>query len=400
MRHLMTGILLMVIISISAQAQQKQAMEEAEKLVENKKYKSAFELLQQADPDNQNPEILIQKTDIVLNYFVTSISHMMFALKDLEQDENVMQYRKQGGDFSLFMFDVDSLTRRMINQRSGTHPLYKNLADFWFDVYLRYGNSRDNQESALDSVRKYARMAISTGADNYTTYYQLALCYTMDQKFSDAIPLFNKSISKNDTFATSHYNLAYAYLYNEQQSNALVHANRAYELYKDSAQKADAARMAGVTLMEMNRPQKAKVFFEKSLVYAPNNYNTLQNMLQLYLAAAEQQKADSTAMEIFALAPDNPRVADDLSNIYQQENKTEAFVAMMKKNLANFSEYAEIRGNIYFAMAKVRMKTKPKEAEQYLLKAKESFAEELPDDHYVFDVIRQALEYVKNQERE
>lgn len=58
-----------------------------QQLINNKKYESAMKLLQCADSNVNRPDYVIAKTELVLNYFVTSIMHQFFALKDLKPNE-------------------------------------------------------------------------------------------------------------------------------------------------------------------------------------------------------------------------------------------------------------------------------------------------------------------------
>ncbi len=377
---------------------QQDVIDSARSLVNEKQYYSAWELLHSADPRNNNPRLLEEKTTLVSSYFVNSINHVLFGLKDLEEDETVMDYRGKPGSYDMIKFDADSLTRRLIRKNGKDYLLYRNLANYWFEVYLSYANSLESGANPLDTVQKYSAKALKHGDEHFRTYYLLAYCFTMDQSFQKAIPLFRKSIQQNDTFPASHYNLGYAYLFTNQQANAVIHANEAFRLYQDSLQKADAARMAGIALMELGKPDKAQMFYERSMDYSPGDYNTLQNMLQLYFATGDADRADSVATEIFARAPASPRVIDDLANLYRQEGKTADFTSLMQEQLEEYEGRYEAKGNIYFGLAKLKMEAEPVKAKEYLLKARENFAEVLPGSHYVFNVILQALEHIEKTE--
>ncbi len=377
---------------------QQTVIDSAGNLISEKQYRSAWELLHSADPRNNDPEILEEKTSLVTGYFVNSLNHVWFGLKNLEENETVMDYRGKPGSYDMVKFEADSLTRRLIRKNDEDYLLYRNLANYWFEIYLSYGNNLENKPAPLDTVQKYSAEALKHGDQYFKTFYLLAFCHTMDQNYLKAIPLFHKSIQQNDSFPASHYNLAYAYLFTNQQSNAAVHANEAFRLYQDSLQKADAARMAGIALMELNKPRKALMFYERSMDYSPGNYNTLQNMLQLYFVTDETDKADSVAVSIFSQAPANPRTIDDLANLYQQEKKADDFIKLMEAQVEKYEGKHETIGNIYFGMAKVKMKTEPLKARDYLLKARQNFAEVLPESHYVFNVIGQALEHIEKTE--
>lgn len=397
MRTLFLMTVLMLLISRGAFSQNPAVLDSADKLIEQKKYETAYQLLDREDPKNENVQILSKKTDLLTNYFVTSINHVMFALKDLEEDESVMDYRGKTGNFKMHVFDADSLTRRLIQKKGSDFRLYRNMANYWFSVYLNYSDVPENRKAPLDTVNKYSRLAISSGDSHFRTYYMRAFCQLMNREYANAITNFKKSIRKNDSFAEAHYNLAYVYLQRNQFSNALISANRAFEIYEDSIKKADAARMAGISLMELGQTDKAKVFLKKSLNILPENFNTLHNLLEAFFIEGNQSQADSLAKEILALEPANPNVPDEIRNVYEKNDSRQRYLQLMRQELERYNRH-DVKGNIYFAMAKAYMPENMQKAKENLLKAKENFRESMPKDHYVFDVIDKALRQIEEQE--
>ena len=397
MRTLIFTSLFMLLISQMALSQNQTVIDSADNLIEKKQYESAFQLLDKEDPENDDIQILIKKTNLLTEYFVTSINHVMFALKDLDEGESVMDYRGKSGNFKMHVFDADSLTRRLIRKEGSDFRLYRNMADYWFSVYLNYGEDSNNRKSPLDTVNKYSRLAISSGDSHFKTYYKRAFCLLMNDKYTEAIPVFEKSIQKNDSFPESHYNLAYAYLQINKFSNALISANRALELYDTPVKKADAARMAGISLMELDKPEKAKMYLKNSLKFAPDNYNTLHNLLEVFFMEDNLMKADSLAKKIFASDPGSPGVAEEIRRIYKKNNNIRGYLDLMRQELKNYDK-PKIKGNIYFNMAEANMPEEPDKAKEYLFKAKENFKKSVPGDHYVFNVIDKALQQIEGQE--
>ncbi|MFO8054800.1 MAG: hypothetical protein R6U19_06510 [Bacteroidales bacterium] len=372
-------------------------VDSAQKLINQKKFRTAYELLAKADPANNEPEILRKKTSLMTQYYVTSLDHVMFALKDLEAGESVKDYRGQAGDFELYIFDPDSLTRRLLRKGDSSYLLYRNMSDYWFELYLKYGENLKGRESPLDTVKKYSQKAIEFGDRHYKTTYRLAYCYTLEENYQKAIPLFHHSIEQNDSFAPAHYNLGYSYLLTNQYSNALLHANRAFDLYQDSSRKADAARLAGIALMEMEEPKKARIYFKKSLEVAPGDYNSLKNLIQVHFALEQNEKADSLAMEIFSAAPETPRILNQLTELYMAAQRKQQFLAFLNDQLEHYNDEPQVLGNIYFARAKLNVEVDPAAAREDLKKAREHFKKALPRDHYVFDIIQQAMNYVREK---
>ena len=81
------------------------SIQKAEKMIAARQYKSAFSLLEKADPENQSPDIVILKTNILLDFFILSIHHELFALKDLEENETLLELRREAdGDYEMIVF--------------------------------------------------------------------------------------------------------------------------------------------------------------------------------------------------------------------------------------------------------------------------------------------------------
>lgn len=371
------------------QEQRQDVLDSSRALVNQQQYQSAFDLLQQADPNNNNPFILLEKTSLLTRYYVVSMGHVFFALKDIPQGRSLEEFRDQPGQFRLTQFDADSLTRRLLGQYPDNYLLYRNLAGYWYERYMKYGDPEEGAESPLDTIIKYGRKALLHGDRDPRAYYVLAYSYLASGRHGDAIPHFHQAIKINDSMAVAHYNLAHAYLQTREWPNALVHANRALELYDDPAYKARAARMAGVSLAEMEEPEAAKHFFNTSLRYEPENYNTLKSTLNLALSV-DNDEAQTIAARLFALNPESPRIANDLIHIYQKEEQWQQLLHFFNEQWTQYQHSPVALGNISFAKAKLLAREKPHEARKELEKAEKYFQQELPPEHDVFSIIKQA----------
>lgn len=114
MKKITTLVILSIyVLSVFGQTET-ETIKKAKELIVNKKYESAFKVLNGFDPKNRNPEIVLLKEDIALNYFVSSIMHQMFAFKDLEKNEDIMDYRGKKGSFGMYMFTLDKVLDSLI----------------------------------------------------------------------------------------------------------------------------------------------------------------------------------------------------------------------------------------------------------------------------------------------
>lgn len=136
----LTTLLILAIFTLPVFGQtEAETIKSANELIANKKYESAFKLLHRFDPGNGKPEIVLLKEDIALNYFVTSIMHQLFAFKDLEKSENIMDYRGSEGSFESHVFVIDKVLDSLIKIYPDNCKLYKGLGDFYYEAHLKYG---------------------------------------------------------------------------------------------------------------------------------------------------------------------------------------------------------------------------------------------------------------------
>ena len=161
-----------ILIVSGALAAQTDTIKEANDLVEQRKYKSAFDLLEKADPENENPDIVIMKTDIVLKYFIQSDMHVMFALKDLKRDDDIAELRKGAGSFAMNLFDPAEALSRLIKKHPKNYRLYRALGFYYNEVYNKYGSRwKIPENDIIDLFEKNYRMAYKNGVyDDWSLY--------------------------------------------------------------------------------------------------------------------------------------------------------------------------------------------------------------------------------------
>ena len=387
-----TTLLLTLLAFAGCSQAQTDVLSAAQKLIDTKKYESAYVLLDKDDPNNEKPDVVLMKEDIVLNHFVSSMMHQVFALKDLKKNEDVMDYRGKNGSFSMFSFPVDSVLLKLIAAYPDNCKLYRGLAFYYTEVLNKYGeywliDEEGLTQKAIDNGKK----AIDGGCGDYNTYHKTGVALLWQEETEASIPYLKKATELEPKNADAHYNLAYAYLFTEQLDNALPQAKTSYDLYKDKDLKGDAARMTGQILMEKGDYRNALKYFETADKLIPNDYYNLSPLLRLYLVTGNQ-KAPSTAKKLFELAPENPTIYQAMVEAYRFADREPELVRFYKAQLPKYVNNDEVFGNLHFYLGTLAMEHDKAAAKEYFLKAKEIFGHVYDKDHYVFEVIDNALE--------
>lgn len=363
----------------------------AQKLIDEKKYESAYVLLNNDDPNNEKPDVVLLKEDIVLNYFVTSMMHHAFTLKDLKKNEDIMKYRGQTGTFSMYPFQVDSALLKLIAKYPDNCKLYRGLAFYYYEVLNKYGGWLGDEGELEQNILDNSTKTIDGGCADYATYHNMGVVLLMQEKTEQGIPYLQKATELDPEQADAHYNLAYAYLFADQHDSALRHVKISLDLYKDRKFKADAAHMVGQILMEQKDYHNSLKYFEMADKLIPDDFHTLNSMLRLYLMTGNK-KADGTAKRIFNLDPENPTVYNALGEAYTSAGKDSELINFYKAQMPKYKNNYYVLGNLNFYLGIQYSDIDKVASKEYFLKAKEFFSHVFKNDHDVFGVIDEALE--------
>lgn len=371
-------------------------LEKANGLVANKKYESAFKTLQDFDPKNENPNIVLLKEDIALNYFVTSIMHEMFAFKDLKENEDIMDFRGKTGSFGMYSFSIDSTLNKLIKIYPDNYKLYKGLGDFYYQVQQKYsGNWLKDDNTITDLIIKNYQVAIDHNIADDNVYFATGLQYLTREKYKESIPFLQKSIELNKDFADGHYNLAYAYLYTDDRENALKYAKNSLDLYNNAELKSDAARMIAQIYTELKDNENAIKYYELADKIDSDNYYNLRPLLALYVET-NSSKEEKLLNSFYNLAPDKPTIYNDLGNIYYENKKTDKLIEFFKSKLSDFKNENKVLGNLNFYLGRLYLESDKKAAKEYFLKAKSIFSTLYDKNNQVFKAIEDGIKQTKD----
>ena len=369
-----------------------QTIRNAEKLINEKKYETAFRLLDKADHDNKNPDIVLLKEKILLNYFVISIMHRIFALKDIGKNEDIMQYRGKNGNYDMISFPVDSILKNLIRQHPENCRLYKGLADYYYDVLMRYqGQNGLSPEELFKGMEENAQKAVDKHCADAHTYFILAYSKFLQEKYKESIPYFEKYLEQKKDDPDAYYNLAVAYYSVGEPGKAMGPAKKSLEMFKDSVKQSDAARLIGWMYADKKDTEKALKYFETADKKDPGNLYNLTAILSVYLAT-NNPKAKQKLREIFALDPGNPTVLQALMSTYQQAGKIDELIDYFEKQLKKYEDNPKVEGSLAFHLGGYYLYSDKNKARKYLIKAKQNLSKVFPKDHQVFQVIDRALQ--------
>lgn len=375
-------------------------MEQARELIVEKKYESAFKLLVQADSTYDNPDYVLLEEHIVMNYYVWSIMHRMFALMDIGRDEDILDYRGKEGEMSISAnLPFDSLLTRLIVKYPEKCELYKGLADYYYWAYDTYGGDwLIAEEELLRLIEDNYQAVIERHCADFDTYFRLGVVYVGSNNAEKSIALFKSAVQMDDQSAAAYYNLAYAYYMMGKNAEAIPHCKKAFALYSDSVMKGDAARMLGWLYANEKDVTTSIVFFEKADSLTPKNYYNLKPLLGLYLQNGDERVSMMT-QQFYDLVPEKPTIYNDLAELYSDYGKQSDLISFYKRQLTKFTfdptspqQHNQIVGNLYFYLASLYLDSDKDAARTCFFKSKAIFKDVYEADHPVFETIEKGLQ--------
>jgi len=379
-------VISLISLSIFGQTES-EIVTKANDLIAHKKYESAYKELDSFDPKNEKPDIVLLKEDLALNYFVTSMEHQMFAFKDLEMNESIEDYRGKQGSSSMHSFPANEILEKLLTEYPDNYKLNKGLGDFYYDALQRYQGNWLKPDSTLSRlIVKNYQTAIHHHLGDYAVYYKVGLELLEQKKYKESISYFLESIKLKNDHADAHYNLAYAYLFNDDQKNALKYARNAYDMYQDKSNKVDAARMTGQIYTEMKDDKNAIVYYEIANNLNPDNYYNLHPLLDLYVKT-KNTKEKETLNSFYNLAPDKPTIYNNLADIYLESSKANELIEFYLSKLSQFETDKKVSGNLHFYLGKLYLNSDKGKAKEHLTEAKTAFSGVYAKNNDVFKSI-------------
>jgi tetratricopeptide (TPR) repeat protein len=378
------------------QSVSKEAIAQAAKLETSKKYESAYAVLDKADPKDQQPEVLLQKEKLLLDYYLITIGFRGFALRDLAPDETVEKLRGKEGKYVMHLVDFPQKLTQLLKRFPQDFSLRKGLGDYYYRALLCHCGEQDKTETELLNlvIENYGQ-AHAHQLGDYMSHYAVGYAHLVQKQAQRSIEPFEKSIALNPQYPTSHYNLAYALWQLDKPAQATPYAQNAFRLYSEPGLKADAARMLGELHKQQKQPAEARKAWLQSLDLQPQNYATLRSLLELSVASRAPDAA-AWAARLYQLNPADDQMFSDIMDIYQAQNQWGEAEAFFSGQLPKVAAEPAAQGLLHFYVAILNMQLKrPQVARPHFLTAQTQLKKVVKPDNPLFQMIDRGLAETK-----
>jgi tetratricopeptide (TPR) repeat protein len=384
-------ILFFLLLSSSLLHAQK-SIRQANKLIAVKKYRSAWEVLDKSDPKNEKSTVALAKTDLLLNYFINTVMHKVFTLKDLQLTEKAEDFRGKDENGNLIKFDPEAVLDTLIQQHPNDYKLYEGLGNYYYNVFLLFQeNWLKKPEELVTLIESNYTKASDHGIKSYLVSYRIGFAQLFLQNYTAARKSFRESVSQNSQYADAHYSLAYSCLQLNLLDTALISANRAYELFTDTFNRSDVYLLRGMIYGTKNDTVACLREYSAAASLNPKNQSMSLMLLKAELRY-HGRDLNTVSSGYFDMAPNGPETYNELINDYFKANKPTEILAFLDAKEKQYSASPEVMGNICFYRAYVYVVMDEKaKAKADLLLAKENFLKVFPPGHEMFGTIEEAL---------
>ncbi len=384
------SVLLLFLLAIHGHAQR--CIKQSDKLIGEKKYRSAWDLLEKADPSNKEPAIVLAKTDLLLTGFVNTAMHQVFTLNNLQPNEKPEDYRGKDVNGDLIKFDPGAVLDTLIKKYPDNYQLYEALGNYYYQVFLIF------QENWLKKPEELVHLILDNYTKSYThgnkTYlaaYRIGFAQLFLQQFAEAQKSFIESVKLNQKYPDAYYSLAYSSLQLGNSDSALLCANKAFELFTDTFNRSDVQLLRG--MIYSTKKDTAASLHEYSEAARLNPKN--QSMSQLLLKAEFRyngKEVDAVTSSYFDLGPRDAETYNEIITDYFNANRPKDVLVFLEQKLTQYANDPEVIGDICFYRAYVYVVMEDKEkAKADLIRAKENFSKVFPPSHQMFSTIEDAM---------
>jgi tetratricopeptide (TPR) repeat protein len=385
--------LLFTLLLASCGVSQKKVLTQVDSLVTQKKYESAYKLLEKADPKNQVPDLVLEKVQIALTDYVFSENLKVFCFKDMAVDQNVEDFRGVKGTYERYNLDPEEALSSLLLKFPEDWRLYAALGEVDYQLYLNHDrNEADKGLVRLKLAQSYFYQAVSHQAGDSQSLYHLGLVDLYLEDLKGAEESFKRAIQQGNRTADNYYNLAFTQYSLGEPAPSVDNAQKALDLYPNVPEKALCAHLLVLASLALRDEPGSIKYLEMIHGFQPQDYEALKDLLTLNVKRGVMDKSTTYAQALLAIQPSNASILKDIDDIYLQYGRVNELYDFLRKMIFLYTHQNEVLGNLYFYQANADIFVgHKKSARTSLHMAKIYYAHSLPPADPVFQTIQEEL---------
>lgn len=286
-------------------------------------------------------------------------------------------------------FDADSLFQSYLSRNPNHYWAHKLYGDYLFRIFElnRFSRKEDYFDVARRMNHHYS-LAWQNGMSDAHSLYALGYFCSLQERYTEAAQWYLKSLDRDSTNALVNYSLGVSYLLGKNSLAAQPYALAAVNMYADSLQRSDAARIAGIALYENGHFEEAYRYYALADSLSPGYLLNQTFLLRSLLQQGKGDEAVEMANVIFKASPHNPDVADRIYELFRIHRQKDLYVRHIQSMVDFHDGDDEALGNLKFHWGKILYITgQQRKALRVFKQAKAHFKKVLPPNHQVFEAL-------------
>jgi tetratricopeptide (TPR) repeat protein len=283
------------------------ALQNADTLIEQRQYATAFGSLSM-----DNEYCIAKKTEIATNYFLQSMMHQMFVLDNLQEDQDLMELRKNlTGTYNMTYFDPAKIIQEY-TEKNGEKPILNYaLGLYYSDVLRRYpGQWLISDEELVENTITYLLKAYEKDCWDAWSMSELAYAYMQNGDYETAIKYYSVKLDNKEDFSINDdYNFAlcnffcgnYPVAQQYMEKSVLNYENNPGYLY-------DTWWVLSAIYINTQQYDLAQKALDNCKSLDMGDYRLVQRYISFYAILKDKAKTLQASADFFQIAPENPSV--------------------------------------------------------------------------------------------
>ena len=387
------ALFLISFLLVSCTVSKQKVLTQVDTLLTQKKYESAYALLEKADPKNLVPDMVLEKVQIAMDDYVFTENLKIFCFKDIAIDQNVEDFRGQKGTYTRYTLNPEEALSGVLQKFPEDWRLYQALGEYDYQLYLNHDKlEADKGLARLKLAQSYFYQASVHQSADSRSYYHLGLVDLYLQDYKSAEECFKTAIRQGNTTADNYYNLAFTQYTLGEIAPSVDNAEKALNLYRALPEKALCAHLLALAAMSLRDENGAIKYFELIHSFQPQDYEALKTLLTLYLKHGTVDKVLPIAQAMLAIQPSNASILQDVYGGYLQYGRVNEFYDFLHQMIFMYAHQDAVLGNLYFYQANADLLVNHKKSARTSLKmARIFFTKVLPPTDVMFQTIQNEL---------
>lgn len=330
-----------------APAEVKERIAKADEFIAQKQYASANGALGLDD----NEYIIYKRTELYTQYFVQSLMHQMFVIKNLEKNEDLLDLRLNfTGDAAMTMYNVEEVIDNFQSEHGKKPILNLALGNFYYDVSQRYG---DQWLISFDELRKLAKVNYTKAEeaglyDNYSLF-AMGSIEINDKEWEKAENHFATLVKVENENASAWYNLALTLMYQGRYEEARENIKKSIKFETNEDWKIDEYLLWSDSYLYKDDVDGAIKVLNEGKKKLKNNLNVTFELGKIYFVYKyDYAKAEK---EFIAAVKSEPRVVSDVLALIAQTQDWENYIKFIRKAKKLHSKDDEYQGYVGYMAA-------------------------------------------------